>query len=212
MGKQIAWTAIGIALEGLILTRNPPVLWLVLSLVGFFAYLFVTWEGLPEWVKRHQSKDALTTLGDGLHPPRSDLETSANRQSPVAPSPLPRTSKPVVAASPISPLLIPVEEDPITRADRLQKAAIREEALSEAALREAARTLLSHPSTSSTYAGQQAARPIVESGRTARVEWKPLQGGLALEVTNRLAAPLEKVYLYLRDMQWWNDELASYVV
>src|SRR5687767_6820900 len=102
MGRKIAKTALGLAAETLIvLIYESSVPILVVSMAVLMIYLVWTWEGLPDWVAKHQADDAFTTLGPVAPPPRSDGPTARSSET-VASAP-PTSREPHRVPKPATP-------------------------------------------------------------------------------------------------------------
>ena len=68
MQRKLVKSAVVIAIEALIAMSTLPQLAIVAFVVAGALYLLWTWDGLPDWVERHQAEDRLTTL-TGIQPP-----------------------------------------------------------------------------------------------------------------------------------------------
>ena len=80
MQRKLVKSAVVIALEILIATLKWPT-WLTVLCIGIgVLYLVYTWDGLPDFVAKHQEDDRLTTLGS-VQPPSQSVERSAEQKA-----------------------------------------------------------------------------------------------------------------------------------
>ena len=96
MARKIAWSAFGIVAEAMIfMILQPPAWVLLLTFVGLAVFLVWTWEGLPEFVWRHQQDDR--ALGLGLEDALKLAATKAASTRSWSPGqPIPPPSFPII--------------------------------------------------------------------------------------------------------------------